>query len=68
MGFTETFDAAEPTHRLVSRNLSGVKDWDELGGVTVENRAIRVLMGYGTVVHLELEPKHGQFETVQREL
>ncbi|MUV48582.1 hypothetical protein ACNO8S_19655 (plasmid) [Haloarcula sp. KBTZ06] len=68
MGFTEKFDAAEPTHRLVSRSLSGVKDWDELGGVTVENRAIRVLMDYGTVVHLELEPKHGQFETVQREL
>ncbi|EMA72690.1 hypothetical protein [Halorubrum distributum] len=68
MEFTETFDAAEPTHRLVTRRLSGVKDWDELGGVTVENRAIRVLMDYGTVVHLELDPKHGQFETVQREL
>ncbi|ELZ16748.1 hypothetical protein C476_16780, partial [Natrinema limicola JCM 13563] len=27
-----------------------------------------VLMDYGTVVHLELDPKHGQFETVQREL
>lgn len=68
MEFTEKFDAEEPTHRLVSRSLSGVKDWDELGGVTVENRAIRVLMDYGTVVHLGLDPKHGQFETVQREL
>ena len=68
MEFTETFDATEPTHRLVTRRLSGVKDWDELGGVTVENRTIRVLMDYGTVVHLGLDPKHGQFETVQREL
>lgn len=68
MPLTEKFDAAEPTHRLVTRSLSGVKDWDELGGVTVENRAISVLMDYGTVVHLELDPKHDQFETVQREL
>ena len=68
MEFTETFNAAEPTHSLVSRSLSGVKDWDELGHVTVENRAIRVLMDYGAVVHLELDPEHGQFETVQREL
>ena len=68
MEFTEMFDAAEPTHRLVSRSLSDVKDWDELSHVTVENRAIRVLMDYGTVVHLGLDPKHGQFETVQREL
>ncbi|MDL0139439.1 hypothetical protein PNP85_07975 [Halobacterium salinarum] len=68
MEFTEKFDAAEPTHRLVTRRLSGVKDWDELGGVTVENRAIRVLMDYGTVVHIGLDPEHGQFETVQREL
>jgi len=45
MEFTGNFDAAEPTHRLVSRSLSGVKDWDELGGVTVENRAISVLYG-----------------------
>lgn len=68
MEFTETFDAAEPTHRLVTRRLSGVKDWDELGHVTVENRAISDLMDYGTVVHLGLDPKHGQFETVQQEL
>jgi hypothetical protein len=68
MEFTEKFDAAEPTHRLVSRSLSGVKDWDELGDVTVGNRAISALMDYGTVVHLELDPKHGQFETVQRDL
>ncbi|WP_340102241.1 hypothetical protein [Salinibaculum salinum] len=68
MEFTETFDATEPTHRLVTRRLSGVKDWDELGGVTVENQVISDLMDYGTVVHLGLDPKHGQFETVQREL
>ena len=68
MEFTEEFDTAEPTHRLVSRSLSGVKDWDELGRVTVENRAIRVLMEYGTAVHLGLDPKHGQFEAVKREL
>ena len=64
MEFTEKFDAAEPTHRLVSRSLSGVKDWDELGGVSVENRAISALMDYGTVVDLGLDPKHGQFEIV----
>jgi len=68
MEFTEKLDATEPTHRLVSRSLSGVKDWDDLGGVTVENRAISVLMDYGTVVHLGLDPNHAQFETVQREL
>ncbi|WP_082230127.1 hypothetical protein [Halorubrum lipolyticum] len=68
MEFTEQFDAAAPTHRLVSRSLPGVKDWDELGGVTVENRAISVLMDHGTVVHLGLDPKHGQFDTVRREL
>jgi hypothetical protein len=68
MEFTEKFDAAEPTHRLVSLSLSGVKDWDELGGVTIENRAISVLIDYGTVVHLGLDPKHGQFEIVRREL
>ncbi len=68
MEFTGNFDAAEPTHRLVTRRLSGVNDWDELGHVTVENRAIRVMMDDGTVVHLGLDPKHGQFETVQQEL
>jgi hypothetical protein len=68
MEFTENVDAAEPTHRLVSRSLSGVKDWDELGRVTVENRAVRVLMDYGNAVHLGLDPRHGQFETVLREL
>ena len=68
MEFTGKFDAVEPTHRLVSRSLSGVKDWDDLGGVTVENRAIHVLVDYGTAVHLGLDPKHGQFETVQQEL
>jgi len=68
MAFAETFDAAEPTHSLVTRALSGVKDWDEFGGVTVENRAISVLMDYGTTVHLEIDPKHDQFETVQQEL
>ncbi len=68
MAFTENFNAAAPTHSLVTRNLSGVKDWDEFGGVTVENRVISVLMDYGTTVHLELDPKHDQFETVQREL
>ncbi|WP_134670800.1 hypothetical protein [Halorussus marinus] len=68
MELTEGFDATEPTHRLVTRNLSGVTDWDDLGSVTVENRAISVLMDYGTVVHLGLDPNHAQFETVQREL
>ena len=68
MEFTEKFDAAEPTHRLVSLSLSGVNDWDELGGMTIENRAISVLVDYGTAVHLSLDPKHGQFETVRREL
>ncbi|SDY97350.1 hypothetical protein [Halopenitus persicus] len=68
MLFTENFDAVEPTHRLVSRSLSGVRDWDELGRVKVENRAMRVLMDYGTAVHLGLDLKHSQFETVQQEL
>lgn len=68
MSFTDTVDAAEPTHRLVTRALPGVEDWDEDGGVTVENRAVGVLMDHGTAVYLRLDPKHDQFEAVEREL
>ncbi|MFC5368618.1 hypothetical protein [Salinirubrum litoreum] len=63
--FSDPVNAVDPTHRLVTRNLSGVKDWDEAGGVTVENQAIAILLEYGTTVHLCLDPKHSQFKTVQ---
>ncbi|WP_238717425.1 hypothetical protein [Natronorubrum halophilum] len=68
MAFTEKVDAAEPTHKLVTRNLPDVKDWDETGWVTVENQATGILMDYGTAVHLQLDPKHNQFDTVRSEL
>lgn len=68
MAFRDGIDAPEPTHRLVVRNLSGVKDWDDNGSVTVENRIVDVCMDYGTDVHLRVDPDHNQFDTVAREL
>ncbi|WP_336361763.1 hypothetical protein [Haladaptatus sp. ZSTT2] len=63
--FSDRVNADDPTHKLVTRNLSGVKDWDEAGGVTVENQVIAILLEYGTTVHLCLDPKHSRFKTVQ---
>jgi hypothetical protein len=65
--FSDRVNAVDPTHRLVTRNLSGVEDWDEAGGVTVENQIIAILLEYGTTVHLCLDPKHSRFKTVQNE-
>jgi hypothetical protein len=64
---SDRVNAVDPTYRLVTRNLSGVKDWDEAGGVTVENQVIAILLEYGTTVHLCLDPKHSRFKTVQSE-
>ena len=68
MAFAEGIETGEPTHKLVTRGLPGVKDWDEAGGVTVENRSMVIFMDSGTAVRLQLDLKHNQFETVQREL
>lgn len=68
MRFSETVPTAEPTHRLVTRQLPDVKDWDDAGALTAENRAMDVFVDYGTTVHLEIDSDHGQFETVRREL
>lgn len=67
MRFTDAVTTADPTHRLVTRDLPGVSDWDEVGSVSVENRALDVLLEYGTAVHLQLDSKHGGFETVDNE-
>lgn len=68
MTFTARDATAEPTHQLVTRDLSGVKDWDPAGGVTAENRAVGVFLEYGSAVHLQIDSKHGQFERVRSEL
>lgn len=68
IGLTDTVAAAEPTHRVVTRDLAGVDDWDDAGLVSVENRTMAVSMAYGTAVHLQLDSDHGDFETVRAEL
>ncbi|AHG01097.1 hypothetical protein HALLA_16405 [Halostagnicola larsenii XH-48] len=67
MTFAARDVAAEPTHKLVTRDLPGVKDGDPAGGVTAENRAVGVLLEYGDAVHLRVDSKHGQFETIRSE-
>ncbi|MBX0304559.1 hypothetical protein [Haloarcula salinisoli] len=68
MRFRETFDAAGPTHRLNARPSSDVDDRSADGLIGVENRVVDVAMEYGTAVHLDVDPGHGQFELLQREL
>jgi hypothetical protein len=68
MAFTDSFDAVDPTHRLVTRNLADGEDKNDFRGVTAENQVVSVLMDYGTTVNLALDPEHAQFETVQRKL
>ena len=65
MVLTEAVDAADPTHRLVTRRVAGE---EHASTIQVENRAVSVCMDYGTAVHLELDPEHDQYETVRREL
>ncbi|ADQ69388.1 hypothetical protein C499_12490 [Halogeometricum borinquense DSM 11551] len=59
MVFRDEFETTEPTHKLVTRNLPDVKDWDEVGWISVENRALTVFMNYGAAVQFQLDPKHG---------
>lgn len=68
MTFPVRDGTAEPTHKLVTRDLPGIKDWDPSGGVTAENRAVDILLEYGSAVYLQIDPKHGQFETIRSEL
>lgn len=58
----------DPTHRLVTQTPSGVKDWEKEGIIGVENRVVEVILDYGSTVHVDLDPAHGQFETIQNEL
>ena len=66
MVLTEAVDAADPTHRLVTRRADG--EAGDASPIQAENRAVSVLMDYGSAVHLELDPEHDQYETVRREL
>ncbi|SFS46119.1 hypothetical protein [Halostagnicola kamekurae] len=68
MTLRERAGSGEPTHRLVTRSLPGVKDWDDTGRVTAENRVVDLLLEYGSAVHLRIDSKHDQFETVSGEL
>lgn len=63
-----SIDKKDPTHRLVTQTPSGVKDWEKEGIIGVENRFVEVILDYGSTVHVELDPAHGQFETIQNEL
>ncbi|MHC3381494.1 hypothetical protein [Haloarcula sp. H-GB5] len=63
-----SIDEEEPTHKLVMQSPSGVKDWDEEGIIGVENRAMEVILDRGSTVHVELDPAHGQFETLRNKL
>ncbi|ERG98279.1 MAG: hypothetical protein J07HQX50_02314 [Haloquadratum sp. J07HQX50] len=45
-----------PTHRLVTQTPSEVKDWEQEGIIRVENRAMEVILDYGSTVHVELDP------------
>ncbi|KDE58067.1 hypothetical protein EL22_07435 [Halostagnicola sp. A56] len=68
MTLRERAGSGEPTHRLVTRSLPGVRDSDDAGRVTAENRVVDILLEYGSAVNLRIDPKHGQFETVRSEL
>jgi len=58
----------QPTHKLVAKNPSGVKDWDEEGTIGIENQAMEIIVKYGSTVHVEVDPAHSQFEAIQNEL
>lgn len=68
MAFRGDVDTPAPTHKLVTRDRAGIRDWDETGIVTVENRALDVLMEYGTSVRLEVDSNHSRFDAVERQL
>ncbi|MFW6320230.1 MAG: hypothetical protein ACOC0Z_00135 [Halohasta sp.] len=57
-----------PTHRLVATNPSGVKDWDKEGLIDVENQTVDVVLDYGSIVHIDVDPAHSQFEAIENEL
>lgn len=67
MGLREPFAASEATHRVVTRQPSGVDDADPTGRITVENRVVDAAMRSGTAVHLSLD-ETSRLEAIARRL
>ncbi|WP_455448411.1 hypothetical protein [Natrinema thermotolerans] len=55
MALRKPFDERAATHRVITRQPSGVADDDETGWITVENRVVDAVTSLGTAVHLRLE-------------
>ncbi|OAQ53774.1 hypothetical protein HTG_05790 [Natrinema mahii] len=55
MALRKPFDERAATHRVITRQPSGVADNDETGWITVENRVVDAVTSLGTAVHLRLE-------------
>ncbi|WP_435152240.1 hypothetical protein [Haladaptatus sp. DFWS20] len=66
MAFVEPFDEMDTTHRIVTRQSSDVKDWDETGQLTVENRVVDSVLGYGDAIHLSVNA--GKFDRTETKL
>ncbi|ERH01390.1 MAG: hypothetical protein J07HN6_00942 [Halonotius sp. J07HN6] len=64
----DSIDEESPTHRLVTTNDSGVKDWDDEGLIGVENQAMDIILDYGSIVHVDVDTAHSQFEAVENKL
>lgn len=64
----DSIDEESPTHKLVTTNHSGVKDWDDEGLIGVENHAMDIILDYGSIVHIDVAPEHSQFEAIQNKL
>lgn len=64
----DSIDEEPPTHRVVTANNSGVKDWDDEGVIGVENHAMDTVLDYGSIVHIDVDPVHSQFEAVENNL
>lgn len=59
LSFTNRVEPEEPTHKLVTRDRQGIKDWDEAGRIPVENRAVARLLGYWSAVHVQIDDVRG---------
>lgn len=58
----------EATHRVVTRRASGVKDWDESGELTVENRVFDVLVRFGDAIHFRIADDTERLERYKERL
>lgn len=68
MALREPVGTAAATHRVVTRQPSGVTDTGETGWITVENRLVDAVMGFGTAVHFRLADETRTLEAVKPRL